>query len=411
MEQDVVHLQGVGSKEDRQARSKRRRAFWIVAYALSMTIMGNNIPAPLYPVYQGLWHFSTGMLTVVFAVVAVGVFPALLFLGPLSDVRGRRPVLLLGVALALAGAVVFILAQGVAWLIVARLLQGLAFGALSGTATATLTELEPQGSVQRAALVATVAIVSSQAIAPLLSGTLAQYAPLPTMLVYLVLAMLLVPALLGIWTIPETVKTAGASSSAPRLGVPRAIRRPFTLASVAVFSAFGTVGLISALGPSLASTLLHVQNRAVGGLVVFALLGTSAFTQILCRMWPLRRNLVVGLIAMIVGLIVFVGALPLETLTVFLFGIMLTGFGQGLTYLGSQELVSSIVTAQQRGEVFSVFNLVVYLGASAAALGVGFGAGLLGFYQATVTVVSVICVLALIAGTVSAWTPLLTRQP
>jgi len=376
-----------------------------------MTIMGNNIPAPLYPVYQGLWHFSTGMLTVIFAVVAVGVFPALLFLGPLSDVRGRRPVLLLGVALALAGAVVFILAQGVAWLIVARLLQGLAFGALSGTATATLTELEPQGSVQRAALVATVAIVSSQAIAPLLSGTLAQYAPLPTMLVYLVLAVLLVPALLGIWTIPETVKTAGASSSAPRLGVPRAIRRPFTLASVAVFSAFGTVGLISALGPSLASTLLHVQNRAVGGLVVFALLGTSALTQILCRTWPLRRNLVVGLIAMIVGLIVFVGALPLETLTVFLFGIVLTGFGQGLTYLGSQELVSSIVTAQQRGEVFSVFNLVVYLGASAAALGVGFGAGLLGFYQATVTVVSVICVLALIAGIVSAWTPLLTRQP
>ncbi len=411
MEQDVVHLQGGGSKEDRQARSTRRRAFWVVAYALSMTIMGNNIPAPLYPVYQGLWHFSTGMLTVVFAVVAVGVFPALLFLGPLSDVRGRRPVLLLGVALALAGAVVFILAQGVAWLIVARLLQGLAFGALSGTATATLTELEPQGSVQRAALVATVAIVSSQAIAPLLSGTLAQYAPLPTMLVYLVLAVLLVPALLGIWTIPETVKTAGASSSAPRLGVPRAIRRPFTLASVAVFSAFGTVGLISALGPSLASTLLHVQNRAVGGLVVFALLGTSALTQILCRTWPLRRNLVVGLIAMIVGLIVFVGALPLETLTVFLFGIVLTGFGQGLTYLGSQELVSSIVTAQQRGEVFSVFNLVVYLGASAAALGVGFGAGLLGFYQATVTVVSVICVLALIAGIVSAWTPLLTRQP
>ncbi len=411
MEQDVVHLQGGGSKEDRQARSTRRRAFWVVAYALSMTIMGNNIPAPLYPVYQGLWHFSTGMLTVVFAVVAVGVFPALLFLGPLSDVRGRRPVLLLGVALALAGAVVFMLAQGVAWLIVARLLQGLAFGALSGTATATLTELEPQGSVQRAALVATVAIVSSQAIAPLLSGTLAQYAPLPTMLVYLVLAVLLVPALLGIWTIPETVKTAGASSSAPRLGVPRAIRRPFTLASVAVFSAFGTVGLISALGPSLASTLLHVQNRAVGGLVVFALLGTSALTQILCRTWPLRRNLVVGLIAMIVGLIVFVGALPLETLTVFLFGIVLTGFGQGLTYLGSQELVSSIVTAQQRGEVFSVFNLVVYLGASAAALGVGFGAGLLGFYQATVTVVSVICVLALIAGIVSAWTPLLTRQP
>jgi MFS family permease len=113
MMQDAVHLQGVESKADRQARSKRRQAFWIVAYALSMTIMGNNIPAPLYPLYQQLWHFSTGMLTVVFAVVAVGVFPSLLFLGPLSDVRGRRPVLLLGVALAIAGALIFILALGV----------------------------------------------------------------------------------------------------------------------------------------------------------------------------------------------------------------------------------------------------------------------------------------------------------
>jgi MFS family permease len=216
MKQDVVHLQGVEFKADRQACSKRRQAFWIVAYALSITIMGNNIPAPLYP---------------------------------------------------------------------------------------------------------------------------------------------------------------------------------------------------AALGPSLASTLLHVQNRAIGGVVVFALLGTSALTQILCRTWPLRRNLVIGPIAMIAGLIVFVVAIPLATLIMFLLGIMLAGFGQGLTYLGSQELVSSIVTAQQRGEVFSVFNLVVYLGASVAALGVGFGTGLLGFYQATVTMVSVICILALIAGIVSAWTPLLTRQP
>jgi sugar phosphate permease len=118
-----------------------------------------------------------------------------------------------------------------------------------------------------------------------------------------------------------------------------------------------------------------------------------------------------GPIAMIAGLIVFVVAIPIATLSMFLLGIMLAGFGQGLSYLGSQELVSTIVTAQQRGEVFSVFNLVVYLGASVAALGIGFGTGLLGFYQATVTVVSVICILALIAGIVSAWTPLLTRQP
>jgi MFS family permease len=412
MAQDEMHMQGeaVRPQVAQSARSRQATAFWLVAYALSMTIMGNNIPAPLYPVYQQLWHFSTGLLTVVFAVVAVGVFPALLFLGPLSDVRGRRPILLLGIALAIAGTIVFIFAQNILWLIVARLLQGIAFGAMSGTAAATLAELEPRGSVEHAALVTTIAAVSSQAIAPLLSGTLAQYAPLPIRLVYIILAVLLLLAFVGIWTIPEMVKAKKGSSSPPRLSIPGAIRQPFILASIAVFSAFGTVGLISALGPSLASSLLHVQNRAVGGIVVFALLGTSALTQLLCRKWPIRRNLIVGPVALLIGLLVFVVALPLENLALFLLGIVITGFGQGLTYLGSQELVSRIVTPQQRGEVFSVFNLVVYLGASLAALGVGFGADLLGFFGATATVVAIICLLALLAAIVSLRTSL-TSQP
>ncbi len=411
MTQDGVHLQDseVKAQVGQPARSRQGRAFWLVAFALSMTIMGNNIPAPLYPLYQHLWHFSTGLLTVVFAVVAVGVFPALLFLGPLSDVRGRRPILLLGVAVAIAGTLVFIFAQNIVWLIIARLLQGVAFGALSGTAAATLAELEPHGNVARAALVTTIAVVSSQAIAPLLSGTLAQYAPLPVRLVYILLAILLLLAFLGIWTIPEMVKTKGASSSPPRLSIPSTIRQPFLLASVAVFSAFATVGLISALGPSLVSSLLHVQNRAVGGLVIFALLGTSVVTQMLCRKWPIRRNLVVGPFALLVGLLIFVAALPLANLALFLLGIVLTGFGQGLTYLGSQELVSRIVTPQQRGEVFSVFNLVVYLAASAAALGVGFGADLIGFFGATATVVGIICLLALIAAIANIQTSF-TRQ-
>ncbi len=313
-----------------------------------------------------------------------------------------------GLALATVATLVFIFAQGVAWLIVARLLQGVAFGAMSGTATATLAELEPRGNTQRAALAATITIVSSQASAPLLSGLLAQYAPWPTVLVYVVLLGLLLPALVGVEGIPETVTVkAGERQLSPRFAIPASMRRQFTLASVAVFSAFGVVGLISSLGPSFASTILHAQNHAVGGLVVFALLGTSALAQLLCRAWPLRRLLVLGPILLTLGLVLIVFALPTYTLVAFLLGTMCAGLGQGLTYLGSQEFVGSVATANERGEVFSAFNMVVYLGASLVALGVGFGAGLLGLYQATVAVVVVIGVLGLGAALASARTRML----
>ncbi|HLG75411.1 MAG TPA: MFS transporter [Ktedonobacteraceae bacterium] len=409
MEHSPANLQQAAT--GRRLLLTRGTAFWLVAYMLGVTIMGNNIPAPLYPVYQSLWHFSTAMITVIFAVVALGVFPSLLFLGPLSDQRGRRPVLLLGVILATLATLVFIFAQGVIWLIVARLLQGIAFGALSGTAAATLAELEPGGNARRAALAATLTIVLSQATAPLLSGLLAQYAPWPTVLVFLILLVLLLPAVAGMWALPETVAVqAGKMQLRPRFAIPASIRRQFTLASVAVFSAFGVVGLISSLGPSFASTILHAQNRAIGGLVIFALLGPSALAQLLCRNWPLRRLLVWGPILLAIGLALILFALPTHTLVVFILGTACAGLGQGLTYLGSQEFVGSVATDDERGEVFSAFNVVVYFGASLVALGVGFGSGLIGLYPATVVVVAVIGILALGASLTSARTRMLAHS-
>lgn len=82
------------SGADRGRSFGQGAGFLAVAFALGVTLMGNNIPTPLYPEYQLKFGFSTGMLTVIFAVAAAGVLPSLLLIGPLSDRLGRRPVLL-----------------------------------------------------------------------------------------------------------------------------------------------------------------------------------------------------------------------------------------------------------------------------------------------------------------------------
>ena len=55
----------------------REAAFWLVAYVLAITILGTSLPAPLYAIYQRQWHFSSAVVTLIFAVYAVGVLATL----------------------------------------------------------------------------------------------------------------------------------------------------------------------------------------------------------------------------------------------------------------------------------------------------------------------------------------------
>ena len=128
----------------------KNRAFWLVAYTLFILLVGATIPTPLYPIYQDLFGFSAGVLTVVFAVYMIAALFSLIFIGPLSDRVGRRRVLLPALGLAAMGSAVFLFAQDVGWLLAARVLQGLGVGAALGTAVATLTEFEPTGDHRRA---------------------------------------------------------------------------------------------------------------------------------------------------------------------------------------------------------------------------------------------------------------------
>lgn len=380
-------------------------AFWLVAYTLFVLLVGATIPTPLYPLYQDLFGFSAGVLTVVFAMYMVTALFSLITFGPLSDRVGRRRVLLPALGVAAMGSAVFLFAQDVGWLLIARLLQGLGVGAALGTAIATLTELEPRGDHRRAARVGATAAVAGLAAGPLASGAFAEYGPWPTVSTFMVHLSLLVPALLGVWAMPETVKEATLGGVAPRskrVLVPRGIRSQFALAAVAAFGAFSVVAFYMSLGPSVTQTLLGVESRLVGGAVVFTLMGTSAVGQLGFRGWPIRRAMVVGPALLATGLALSVVALLRESVSLFVASTLVLGLGHGLAFLGSQQLVDWIAPESSRGAIFSVFYVFIYLGAALPALGVGFGADAVGFLAAVVAFAVVISVLDLGVGAAGA---------
>jgi hypothetical protein len=151
-----------------------------------------------------------------------------------------------------------------------------------------------------------------------------------------------------------------------------------------------------------ASSLLHVDNRAVGGAVVFAMLGASAVAQLTARAWPVRRQLIAGAVSLALGLVVVLVGVSGRSLAPFVIGIALAGVGQGLAYLGAQAHLDAVIPGGRRGSVMSAFFLVLYIAASVSALAVGLASGPLGLQTATIIVTSVLAGLALCSGLLSA---------
>ena len=101
---------------DQAAGTRRRTLPDRVGYAVAAAVIGLGLfasvtPSPLYRTYSALWHFSPLTLTLIYATYAFGVLATLLLAGRVSDDVGRRPVLLVALAVLMASTVLFMLAD------------------------------------------------------------------------------------------------------------------------------------------------------------------------------------------------------------------------------------------------------------------------------------------------------------
>ena len=377
--------------------SRRRLGFWSVAASITILVLGANTPLPLLTIYQDDWHLTTATLTIIYAVYTAGVVAAVFLLGPLSDQAGRKTVLLPSMAAMALGLLAGLFAQDVPMLIVSRLLQGVAIGAGVTTAIAALGDLTPRGKDHGfAALITTLATVFGLAGGPLVAGMLAQFAPWPTIVPYVVSLALLAIAVAGVAAAPETVRNQTEVRLRPKaIAIPASIRHSFLLACFVEMTAYAVAGTIAGLGGSFARDLLHDGNHATAGLIVALLFLMSAAAQIAFSSWKLKRSMTVGLTLLFAGLIVASFALQAQSVALFFAATACLGAGHGLAYVGSQELTDRIAPAGRRAEIFSGFQLALYFGATVPAVAVGFSANAVGFANATYAFLALIAVLCL----------------
>ncbi|HEX5496257.1 MAG TPA: MFS transporter [Mycobacteriales bacterium] len=172
---------------------------------------GANQFASLLPVYRDHTHLSQTTVTAMFGTYAIGLIPALLVVGPVSDRLGRRRVLRPVLIASVAATVLLIAGAAQVWLLFAgRFLAGVASGAAFGPGSAWIKELSAGGSPGAGARRAAISLSAGFGAGPFTAGLVAQWAPLPEVLPYLVHVALMLGITPLAWNAPETVRAARA---------------------------------------------------------------------------------------------------------------------------------------------------------------------------------------------------------
>lgn len=352
-------------------------AFWVTAAAFLVNMGFSAVPTPLYSLYQQREHFSDLMVTVVYAVYAVGVVGSLFLAGHLSDWIGRRRIFVPALAANVASALIFIFEPNLAGLLVARIISGISVGFTTSTATSYLAELHatarPRAAGRRAEIVATASNLGGIGFGPLAAGLLAQFAPAPLRLPYEVFGAVLVVLAVAVAFAPETVRRAHPRPAyrPQRIAVPRLARRAFFAATSAGMASFAVYGVFNSLVPSFLAGTLHESSHAVAGAVAFAAFAAGALAQIGQARVPNRALLQRSVPTIVVGLGLLAGAMWAGDLAMFVVGGVITGAGAGMVFKGSLVAAASVAPDGARAEVLSGFFLGAYIGLSIPVVGLG----------------------------------------
>ncbi|WP_101896964.1 MFS transporter [Embleya scabrispora] len=378
-------------------RISHRAAFWTLAAILFAFMCAAAAPSPLYVVYQSRWHFSATTLTVVFALYALALLIALMVVGALSDHVGRRPVLIAALAAEAVAMALFVVADGVPWLLAARAVQGLATGAATGAISAGVMDLQSGRRPGLATLVNSAGPGIGLGAGALGSGLLVEYAPAPRALVFVILGVLFLIGIVAVAVTPETARPhpGALASLRPRVGVPAGARGRFLAVVPTLVATWAVAGLYLSLGPSLAAGILGVRSHLIGGLVVFALMIATATASIVLGGRGSPVLMTGGSLTLAFGLGITLVALHTGSVALFFVGTVIAGLGFGSAFLGAFGILAGLAEPSRRAELFATVYTVNYLAFSLPAVAAGMAVSPLGLSRTADIYASAVIAIAL----------------
>ncbi|MCG8157807.1 MFS transporter [Brenneria goodwinii] len=371
---------------------------WAAAWMVTAVFMLSNSPTPLYVHWQEQLGFSSGMLTVIFALYIAGLLGTLLVAGQLSDHYGRKPILLPGLIAALLSCGLFAYATSIGMLAVGRLLTGVAVGVIVSAGMAAVVDASAVEHRRRAALIASIAMVLGAGLGPLLAGGLGQILAQPVQPIFAVEALILLSALVVVLRLPVRHMPAARPLRLRLPHVPAANRR-HVLCGIATFGpGITATSFVLSLGPSLLIRLLDVRSPLLIGGMACAMFFTAVGAQFALRQWPVTRIFAASAIVTILSMATLALTIHFSLVSALIASALFAGAGQGLGQLGGLTLIGLHVPDSHRAQSNAVLSIGGYLPAALLPVATGYLIDAVGLASGATLFAIVLAVIALAGG-------------
>lgn len=361
--------------------STRVRPWMLVAAGMFAVAWGGNEFTPLLVMYKLDHGFAQVVVHGFLFAYVLGIVPALLIGGPLSDRMGRRPLMLPAPFIAVAGSIV--LASGpdsAAWLIVGRILSGVALGLGMAVGGSWLKELstpdrDPSARPGAGARRAAMSLTAGFGIGAGVAGLLAQWAPWPSVLAYVVHSTLALVVGVALLRVPETrpaVPKDERRSFAQDLRIPAAGHRRFlyVVAPVAPW-VFGAAASAYAVMPALMTGHSGSAPVAFSALLCMIGLGAGFAIQAVGRRIDTPSNaraVAVAFGVLVAGMSVAAVASHVLTVPASMIAAAVLGCGYGLALVSGLQEIQRIAGPDDLAGLTAVFYSLSYLGFAVPAV-------------------------------------------
>ncbi|CAN3130966.1 Major facilitator superfamily (MFS) profile domain-containing protein [Mycobacterium sp. smrl_JER01] len=384
------------------------RPWQAVAAAIFAIAWGGNEFTPLLVMYRADGGFSALTVDLLLFAYVLGIVPALLVGGALSDRFGRRPLMVPAPVLAAIGSLILAFgAQSALVLGLGRVFSGLALGLAMAVGGSWIKELSspPWDDGTAGARRAAMSLTAGFGLGAAAAGVLAQWAPAPAVLPYAInIAMALAAgALLG--SAPETrARTDTGRPWWTDLSVPAAARRRFLRVVLPVAPwVFGAGATAYAVLPALMAQHVATAPIAYSALLCLVALGVGFGVQHAGRrlVGDGIGGIVAALVLLIAGMAMAAWAAAVLTVWASVVAAAVLGGGYGLALLAGLQQVQRLAGPDDLAGLTAVFYSLCYLGFGVPAA-MAFVAGAAGLSYPTMFVVgacaAVVCLVAVAVG-------------
>ncbi len=341
---------------------------WLrVALAMFAIGFGANLFAPMLEVYRELNGTGQSSVTAMFGIYAAGLVPALLIFGPISDRRGRRAVLRPAMLVSATGTVILASASfGPEWLLFpGRFIVGASVGMAMASGAAWIKQLsadKPSAGPRRA----TVAVSAGFGGGPLVAGLVAQFAPEPKLVPYLVFLCVLAAATPVMWSTPETQFPSDGAAARRGPLIPKTALTGTFLWAVAAWApwVFGTVTVSFVTLPIYVAQDVDMKIAYIGVLAGVAMI-SGLFIQPAATRVAEKGMLPMSVMALGIacaGMLAAAATVWLDNAALVFPSALILGSSYGIMMVAGLREVEVIARPDELGAMIGVFYALSYIG-------------------------------------------------